>query len=1129
MINIFNQKIRYSIWRIGFWLLASILFVSCKQQTESIIREEVKISRSLFSLVEPGISNVHFKNVLSESGYMNRFVYEYFYNGGGVAIADFNNDGFDDLYFTSNLESNRLYLNNGNMTFKDVTVLSGTSGKKGWSTGVTVVDINQDGLMDIYACRSGRFKDDDQRRNELFVNQGLNQNGIPVFIEEAKKYGLDDDSFSTQALFLDFDRDGDLDMFLANHNIEPPPNDINDLLIFRNGKSDLTSNKIYLNNGGIFKNVSSTSGIVNTQLNYSLGISAGDLNNDGWPDLYIANDYAQPDQIYINQQNVTFINKTQECLRQMPNFSMGSDIGDINNDGYADIMSLDMVASDNYGIKTSMSGMNTELFNAYVQNGLHYQYMYNALQLNNGMDGNNIPKFSNIAQIAGVSSTYWSWAPLFLDYDNDGFQDLFITNGVKRDFRNNDFNIFLKKATIEVIENKLNPLPFYKEWTSKSPQQRVPNFLFNNTGHLSFQQMKMGEHEHPSFSNGAAYGDLDNDGDLDLVVSNVDEEPFIYRNNSDSNNYLSVKLSGSQENRNGIGAKIQIYTDGRKQMREIYTTRGYQSAVPPKVFFGLGETNLIDSLIVEWPDGKISKTVNVEVNRQIEIVKENASSTNNIKFSEQPVFVDITSNSGVEFTHSENDFNDFNREILLPHKMSEMGPTLSVGDINGDGLEDFFIGGGRHQAAKIYFQNSDNTFKAIMELRQDKGFEDTASLLFDADGDGDLDLCVASGSNEDDLNNANYRVRLYQNNEGKFFKSKSFMSELRISSSAMACADYDNDGDLDLIIGGRQLPGKYPLPASSYLLQNQSSGGVINFEDVTENIAPILAGIGMVTDVSWIDIDNDKTKELIICGEWMPIMVLKYIDGKYENRTAQFGFQNTNGWWNTIKVLDLDNDGDLDVIAGNLGLNYKYKTSTEKPFEIYAHDFDDSGSLDIVLGYHQNSSLYPLRGRECSSQQIPLIKTKFPTYHSFGEATLQDIYNPDMLAKALNYKAQTFANMVYINRDSKFVGVPLNIEAQLSSINSFVIEDLNNDGRLDILYGGNKYGSEVETPRNDASYGGLLLGSKEDFKPVMGYQSGLFIEGEINTINLIKLASGEKAFIIARNNEKLRIFKPQHN
>ncbi|MBJ6367794.1 VCBS repeat-containing protein [Snuella sedimenti] len=1089
--------------------LVVAIIMSCKDSGN--IKPAVKQlpSKTLFTQLSVSQTGIDFINEIPESSVMNSMVYEYFYNGGGVAIGDINNDGLPDIYFTSNLKENKLYLNKGDFRFKDITEKAKVKGSFGWTTGVTMVDINADGWLDIYVSKSGKGKAAN-RQNELYIN-----NKNETFTEAAKDYGLNFSGYSTQSAFFDFDKDGDLDMFLLNHNVTPV--NTNNPEDYKMQENTMVGDKLYRNDNGKFVDISKQAGIIGNTLGFGLGVSIGDLNQDGWPDIYVANDYIEQDYLYYNKGNGTFREALKLAIKHTSNFSMGTDIADVNNDGLLDIMTLDMVAEDNYGIKTSMSGMNPKAFNHAVDNGFHYQYMYNTLQLNIGDH-----KFSDIAQMAGVSNTDWSWAPLFADFDNDGFKDLFVSNGLKRDFRNNDFRKYKLKRLEQAKQNGEKMKLVIEELVQKTPQRKTQNYFFKNKGDLTFTKTNQAWGvTNTTFSNGAAYADLDNDGDLDLVINNIDEAATVLKNNSDKN-YLQFKLRGSAKNPYGIGARIEIESKGRKQVVENYVTRGYQSAVQPLVHFGLGNNEHVEKVTVTWTDGKTQVLENVKANHVMTLNYQDATERQHHDEVNKPYFKDITEVSKVDYLHIENEHDDFEKESLLPHKMSQFGPALAVGDVNNDGLEDFYVGAAKGYTAALYLQKLDGTFSESNDKlwKQDSDFEDVAAVFFDADNDGDLDLYVVSGGNEWPDKHTMYQDRLYINNKGRYHKENFRLPKIVSSGSCVKPFDFDNDGDLDLFVGSRLLPQKYPYPGKSYLLQNNAG----HFKDVTETVAPELEHLGLVTDAIWTDLDNDNQIELIVVGEWMPITVFKKDSETF--RIKSDVFKNTNGWWNCIKEADLDNDGDMDYVVGNLGLNYKYRASQEAPFEVYSMDFDDNGTNDIVLGYYNQGDLFPLRGRECSSNQMPFIKAKFPTYNDFGSAKLIDVYGKEKLEKALHLKTYMFASVLLENKGhSQFKVAPLSNQAQISSVNDIIITDFDNDKKKDILIAGNMYQSEVETPRNDASYGQLLKNDGENgFTPIPALESGILLDGQINSIYSIQSRSKEK-IILARNNGSLLLIE----
>ncbi|MDL5512275.1 VCBS repeat-containing protein [Arenibacter sp. M-2] len=1097
-----------------FYILLSVVFVlqSCKNVGESKSGDLHIGETTLFTVMYSMETGINFINEIPESSAMNSMVYEYFYNGGGVAIGDIDNDGLPDIYFTSNLKENKLYKNNGHFQFEDITKTAKVEGSFGWTTGVTMADVNADGWLDIYVCKSGKGKAEN-RENLLFIN---NKNGS--FKEEAQEYGLNFSGYSTQAAFFDFDKDGDLDMFLLNHNVTPINTDNPEK--FKKEDNPLSGDRLYRNDNGKFTDISSEAGILNNSMGFGLGVSLGDLNQDGWPDIYVANDYIEQDYLYYNNGDGTFSENLKKSMGHTSNFSMGTDIADFNNDGLLDIMSLDMVAEDNYGIKTSMSGMNPKAFHHAVNNGFHYQYMYNALQMNNGNE-----TFGDLAQLAGVSNTDWSWGPLFADFDNDGLKDLFISNGLKRDFRNNDFRKYKLKRLEEAQKNGENMAKVIEELVKKTPQRKTHNYFFKNKGDLTFEKvMKDWGVDIPTFSNGAAYADLDLDGDLDLVINNIDEEATVLRNNA-SVNYVQFRFKGNDKNPFGIGAKIWLETEKGIQLAENYPTRGYQSAVEPILHFGLGQDAIVKNAIVTWPDGKSETFTNLHLNQKIVVEYKNAVTYDpNTKNSAEPIFKDITEEMGHKHVHIENEYDDFSREILLPHKMSQFGPGLTVGDVNNDGLEDFFIGGAKGYEGVLYLQEGNGSFSPWKgsTWNRDKEFEDVDAEFFDADNDGDLDLYVVSGGNEWEADNGMYQDRLYINDGGDFSKSNDRLPTMTISGSTVKPYDFDEDGDMDLFVGSRMFPHKYPYFQTSKLLENVNGF----FKDVTIKKAPALQYAGMITDAIWTDYDGDNKTDLIVVGEWTGIGFYKNKNGRLE--PSPDVLPQSQGWWNCVEAFDMDSDGDMDFVVGNLGLNSKYKASHDAPFEVYSTDFDDNGTNDIVLGYYDKGNLFPLRGRECSSQQMPFIKEKFPTYDSFGSAKLDQVYDEEKLKEALHLKVSSFASIYLENLgNARFKIHNLPNEAQVSAINDIVIQDFDGDGINDIVVAGNLYQTEVETPRNDASIGILLKGySKSLFSAIPYSQSGLFTDGDVKKIRAIRSGSSNNTcFLVAKNDDSLRLIK----
>ncbi len=1023
-----------------------------------------------------------------------------------MAIGDLNGDELPDLYFTGNMAGDRLYINRGALHFEEATIKSGILKSNLWTTGVTFVDINDDGWLDIYVCRSGTGN---FRTNLLYINQ---QNGR--FVERAKAYGLDDNGYSVQSYFFDYDLDGDLDLYLVNHSNRFFEGQ-EQLFALKNNPSLEEADKLYRNNGnGTFEDVSRAAGIHH----FAFGLSAAiaDFNDDSYPDIYAASDFFEPDFLYLNNGDGTFSNRLAELLGHTSFSSMGSDAADWNNDGLTDLFVCDMQARDNYRKKANMASMDIGRFRRIVQEGYHYQYMQNTLQLNTGNG-----RFSEIAELAGVSETDWSWAPLFLDVDNDGWKDLFVSNGIRRDIQFKDVFTDLQKQG--VAPNQISPLNIIEHF----PVQKLRNYLFQNNRDLTFkdQSMNWGV-DFAGFSTGAAYGDLDLDGDLDLILNNIDDVASVYENlsaQSGNHNFIQITLKGVAGNRHGIGTKVRIRTSQGQQYQHVQPSRGFQSSTEPLLHFGLGDAEQIDELEVQWPDGNHSLQTDIAVNQRIEIAQE---ATTPLANNQRPatLFREVTEAVGIPHQHREEIYDDFMRELLLPHKYSQLGPGLAAGDVNGDGLDDVFLGGASGYAGRLYLQQRSGTFKLASgsAWNRHRDYEDTGAEFFDADADGDLDLYVASGSNEWAVGSANYRDRLYLNNgKGGFSHQPEALPDVRISSTAIAPADLDGDGDLDLFIGGRLQPGQYPLPASSFIFRNE--GG--RFSDVTEEVAPILNNIGMVTDGVWMNIDGDHDADLVLTGEWMPITVLTNHDGQLKPQPGT-GLEQTHGWWYALAAKDFDGDGDVDLLAGNLGLNYKYRATADEPFQVYAHDFDNSGSLDIVLSYYNDGALYPLRGRQCSSQQMPALSEQFPTYAAFATSSLTEVYGAESLAAAYRAQARTFASAYIENLgDGRFQSIPLPMPAQFSSVNDFLIDDFDADGNWDVLLAGNMYESEVETARNDAGQGLLLRGNGDgSFTPVSPHTSGFRAPGNVKNMVQLQTESGRPLIIVGNNNDFVQVF-----
>ncbi|MCH8904189.1 MAG: VCBS repeat-containing protein [Bacteroidetes bacterium] len=1104
-------------------LIALFFAMGCgngsKDQTESASGNNVEATTEpLFVRVDQAHSGITFSNDLAEDDKQNYFDYEYIYNGGGVALGDIDNDGLTDIYFTGNSVDNKLYRNLGNMQFEEITATAGVAAEGLWCQGVTMVDINNDGFLDIYVCVSYTDDSDEKRRNLFYIN-----NGDLTFTEQSEKYGLDDKGYSNQAVFFDYDNDGDLDMYLGNHPRAFLDDSRMQLFNWMNPKI-ATSDKLYRNNGDqTFTDVTVKVGMLN--YGYALNVMAADINGDGWQDIYVSNDYVEQDYMYLNNGDGTFDMVSNEVFKHISNFGMGSDLADFNNDGQIDICVLDMTAEDNFRQKTNMGAMAPETFWKHVEQGYGIQYMRNTLQLNNGNG-----TFSEIGQLAGIANTDWSWAPLLADFDNDGLKDLFITNGYRRDAANKDAAAKIN----ENLDENNNSVSNLKEGQLDEiydliPSVKLVNYAFKNNGDLTFTkitgQWGLGD---ASFSNGAAYGDLDNDGDLDLVVNNLMEPAFLYKNNANEinqNNFVRVKLNGDIPNILGIGAHVKLRYGDQIQYQELTLTRGYQSSVEGILHFGLGDVTNIDELVVTWSNGKEQRIKNVEINKVIILEQKNATDPTDIyDWADSPIFAEVTER-GVNFEHQENEYDDYVKEILLPHKMSQFGPNISTGDVNGDGLTDFYIGGAIGQSGALYFNKGDYTFSKSSgaAFYDDSYHEDIGSLMFDADGDGDLDLYVVSGGNEFDITSPELQDRLYLNNgQGKFELSIGTLPEMLTSGSCVVAGDYDKDGDLDLFVGGRVVPGSYPFPARSYILNNDAG----KFTDVTEKVAPDLVKPGMVTSAVWTDFDNDGSLDLIVVGEWMPISIYRNENGIFVDLTFSAGMENTAGWWNKIVEADCDGDGDMDYIIGNRGLNYKYVATETEPLHLYCHDFDNSGSLDIVLGYYNSGTCYPVRGRQCSSEQMPFIKEKFTNYESFGRASLLDVYGDDLQVALQHHEAKMFESVYLENKGAGEFGITaLPVRAQFSTVYGIIAGDFTDNGKIDLVIAGNFYVSEVETGRADASIGLILEGNGDgSFKPLTAKESGFFADLDVRDLAIIN-DNGGRMILVANNNDKMQIFK----
>ena len=1052
----------------------------------------------LFTLLPPAETHVDFNNNLTEGPNTNVLLYEYFYNGGGVAVGDINGDGLQDIYFTGNMTDNKLYLNKGHIQFQDITAAAGVAGRPGpWKTGVTMADVNGDGKLDIYVCYSGKLPAA-KRMNQLFINEGNDSNGIPHFSEQAQQYGLADSSYSTQAYFFDYDRDGDLDLLLLNHNPNSLPvlDDSVTAKILK--QSDpLTGIRLFRNDKNHFTDITEKSGLSSSALTYGLGGGIADLNGDGWQDIYISDDYSVPDYLYVNNHNGTFTDVLQKSLGHTSEFSMGNDVADINNDGLPDIFTLDMLPADNHRQKLLFSPDNYGKFDLALQSGFYYQYMRNMLQINNGNG-----TFSEIGQLAGISNTDWSWSPLFADYNNDGWKDLFVTNGYLRDYTNMDFINYMND--FEQSRQRLEKSDVLALIDSM-PASNVINYLFKNNGDLTFSDVsKDWGIDLPSNSNGAVYADLDNDGDLDLIVNNINQPAFIYENETNSqlkNNYLEIKLKGEKENTQGIGAKVIIYLNGKQQYLEQMPARGFQSSVSPILHFGLGADKEIDSLKIIWVGGKQQTITHINADQLITLDEKNALPRRPVFKLHPSIFKE--EKSPIKFAHQSTPTNDFLRQSLLVNPMSFFGPCLAEADVNGDGLKDVFAGGGNGQAPALYLQQKSGKFirKSEPAFDADKMSEDVDALFFDANGDGFIDLYVCSGGYDNYTpDDSLLQDRLYINDgKGNFAKRTNALPEMHTSSSCVRVADINADGYPDLFVGSRVIPGRYPEIPDSYLLINDGKG---QFKNSIETLAPDLQKIGMVTDAAWTDLNNDGKKDLIIVGEWMPVSVFININGHLENKTLNYFDKTYSGWWNKLLINDFNHDGRPDIVIGNFGLNSQCRVSDKEPAELYYKDFDNNGTIDPILCFYIQHKSYPYVTRGEIINQVPVIHHRFPNYKSYADVTLRDIFTDEEMKNVKHLQANDLNTTFFeMGANEKFHEIALPLQAQVSPVFTITELDYDKDGNDDLLLCGNINNARLRFGKSDANYGVLLKGDgKGNFSYINQQQSGFHIWGDVRSV-----------------------------
>lgn len=1115
-------------------LLVVILFTSCREETGKFVK------------LSPGKTNIHFTNTISENDSINIFDFSNIYNGGGVGVGDFNNDGLQDLYFTGNMVPNKLYLNKGNMEFEDITATSQTDGKGIWSRGVAVVDINNDGKQDMYVCATAK-RNPYERVNILFVNQGNDKNNVPVFKDLAKEYGLDDTTQSTMAYFFDYDNDNDLDLFIGvNHII------VNEYAnVFRkrnlNGEHPSTC-RLYRNDWNdslkhpVFTDVSRQAGILIEGYTHAADIE--DFNNDGWLDILVLNDYVSSNVLYINNHDGTFTDHVNEYFKHGAANSMGSDAVDINNDGLADVIEVDMAPQDNYRKKMFQAPIAYQTYQNTEQFGYQYQYTRNMLQLNMGptvgqQDTITHPVFGDAGYFAGIAETDWSWTPLVADLDNDGNKDIFFTNGFPKDITDRDFMTY---------RNQAYQLTSKKDMLKEIPEVKIHNYCYRNEGNLKFTDKTMDwGFEQPTFSNGAAYADLDNDGDLDIIVNHITDPSAIYENrvndgNSTKPHYLAVKLNGLPVNRDGIGARIIVYQKGITQTYYNNPYRGYISSDPNILHIGLGNNPIIDSLVVVWPNQGKTTMKGVEVDKLITIDIKNSEQEKTILplLATNNWFTNVTSQKGISYIHDQRDFIDFNFQKLIPHKLSEYTPGIAVGDINGDGLDDFITGGVTGHSPQLFAQAANGTFSNSSllspEKEAQKASEDRGVLLFDADNDNDLDLYISAGGYQYESGTKAYLDQFYLNDgKGNFTADSAALPFNTGSKFCVRATDYDKDGDLDLFIAGRVEPHEYPKPVSSFIYRNDTKNGIVHFTDVTKEVAPSLINLGLCCDGIFTDYDNDGWPDLVLAGEWMPITFLHNEKGKFVNKTEGSGINDKSGWWNSLTSGDFDNDGDIDYIAGNLGLNSFFKASAGKPIHIYAKDFNNDGTYDAVPSLYLLDNLekgsawheFPANGRDDMIKQLLSTRAKYTNYRSYAISPMDEILPADKRKDAITLSANFMASAFIKNEgNGKFSINPLPGAAQLSQLNGIVADDFDGDGNLDLAFNTNDYGTDPAVGRYDALNGLVLKGQGNgEFIPLSILQSGLFINGNGKALAKLRAADGKYLLVATQNRGPLLIFK----
>ena len=1092
-------------------LICSLLAWGCQRNAEEDL--STVSAPPLFQLLDSATTGVNFVNRVADQADFNILTYRNFYNGGGVAIGDVNNDGLPDLYFTANLSANQLYLNKGNFEFEEVTEQAGVAGTRAWSTGVTMADVNGDGWLDIYVSNSGDVAGDN-KENELFINQGGTPGELPTFKEMAVEYGLNNQGYSTQAAFFDYDADGDLDCYLLNNSFKDPSK-IELYKSMREQPDALGGDKLYRNDGEVFTDVTLDAGIYSSAIGFGLGTVIGDVNGDFLPDIYVSNDFWERDYLYINQGDGTFSEELIDRINFCSISSMGGDLADINNDGYPEIFTTDMLAGDNYRLKSVSAFDPYHLEDMKYRANYHYQIGQNCLHLNDGT-GN----FREISMLSDVAATDWSWGALLFDFENDGRKDLFVSNGIYRDLMHLDFRDFLSSQRVSPEQTGID----YPAMIARMPSNPLKNAAFTNRGTLRFtnrtDSLGLGQ---PSFSNGAAYGDLDNDGDLDLVVNNVNMTAFVYRNTTETseNRYLKLTFNGYAANRFGVGSTVRIVTAGGIQRWQNYPTRGFESSTEPHLVFGLGSAQLIDTLEVIWPDQKRQLLTQVSTNQTLQLNYPDADGTAPPPSSFTPSFAEVSDQLMQGDTrHDENKYNDFDHEILLWRMLSNEGPRLVAGDADGDGREDFVALGARDDADKLFIQRADGTFRRQTSpaFQKTAAFESSCGAFFDFDQDGDQDLMLGAGGNEYQQGSEGFRLRYYENDgRGNFTLTPSGAPPVIGNFSCLEVADIDQDGDMDLFLGGRCVPGNYGLPPRSFLLVNDAG----RWTDATP---PSLAGVGMITDATWQDVDGDQDADLVVVGDWMGIHVYTNQQGKLADTKP---VPNSEGWWTRIEATDLDQDGDPDFVLGNWGLNSKFQASLTRPLTLHVNDFDQNGKSEFVLNWYAplDRQSYPFATKPELTKQLPALRKHILKNDAYALQTYDSLFDSEVRQSSINYRATHLESAVLWNNEGHFSLEALPVEAQVSPVFGIAVSDFTGDGLSDLWLGGNYYALKPQVGRQDASRGVLLAGSKDKtFRAIPSRESGIRVTGEVRDALVIP-AGESNVLLVARNNATLVAFK----